>query len=150
MIKRYEPELPDGIRVQFTLPEDYILGTDITLFVNGQLVLSMDDEDHPYGYFLDLNEKIFTFYTAPYSGERLYVMYEIDDVIDINFENIDWSKSIKKINIDSLIRKVDFNTKSNKIMFEIKTKKEYWQETHKRVIWENNIKRITFNVIEHQ
>lgn len=140
MIKRYEPSLPDGTRVEFELPDDYILGTDITLFVNGQLVSSLNDTEHPYGYYLDNERKIFTFYVAPFNDERLYIMYEIPDLINITFDNIDWEKKIKIIN---------FIINTNKVEWFIKTKNSIWDVELNKKEWSTKTLCKTFDNIKH-
>lgn len=126
MIKRFKPSQPDGQTLRFALPEEYILGTEITLFVNGQLLAVQDDEEHPYGYYLDDSRRIFTFYIPPYSTDFLYIMYEIADPFDIYFDNIDWSKSIKRI---------DFTPKVNKQEWKIDTERLEWKQNTTEIDW---------------
>ncbi len=137
MIKRYTPEHPDGVRVEFSLPDDYILGTKITLFANGQLVNSFEKIDHPYGYFLDAIEKKFTLYVAPYADESLYLMYEIDDLIDITFDNIDWDKKIKSIDFSTEVYENSWNIGFYDIQWEEKTSKNDWKTLNQEINWEN-------------
>ena len=76
MLKRFVPlEIPNGIRTTFNLPESYA-GGDITLFVNGQLLATLNDTSHPFGYTLDETDKTFTFYRAPYTNDTLYIIYD--------------------------------------------------------------------------
>jgi hypothetical protein len=75
MIKRFKPAQPDGSKTKFDLPDAYIGGI-ITIFVNGQMLYTQDDTDHPFGYTLDEDDKSFTFYTAPENDDFLYIMYD--------------------------------------------------------------------------
>jgi hypothetical protein len=127
MIRRYLPEQPDGTRVNFDLPKGYILGTEITLFVNGQLLDVENDKENPYGYFLSDTKKIFTFYEAPLDDDHLYIMYD-DGNVDLNFDNVDWSKSI---------RVIDFSVKINPMK---------WEEKINPMKWEENINSLSFKV----
>jgi len=145
MIKRYEPKRPDGINKNFELPDDYLKDTKITVFVNGQLVDSMNDINHPYGYTLDSENKIFSFYKAPYSDERLYVMYEIYDIVNITFDNIDWDKKIKVVNWDLLHVKKEWNVNNNSLLWETKTYNKEWKTYSNNIEWNEKIQIINFD-----
>jgi hypothetical protein len=76
MLKRYVPlQVPNDIATTFELPSTYI-GGDITLFINGQLLATRNDTEHPFGYTLDETNKNFTFYTAPQTDDFIYVLYD--------------------------------------------------------------------------
>ena len=77
MLKRFNPAQPDGTKTEFGLPESYNGGI-ITIFINGQMLYTQDDNEHPFGYTLDEDNKTFTFYTAPDEDTFLYIMYDSD------------------------------------------------------------------------
>ena len=98
MLKRYKPTQPDGSLLTFELPPSYIDG-EIILFINGQMLQTQNDSSHPYGYTLDKTNKTFTFYTAPEADDSLYILY--DYPINLNFNNVDWTKKIESFNFDT-------------------------------------------------
>jgi hypothetical protein len=76
MLKRYTPlQVPNGIVTTFELPSTYI-GGDIILFINGQLLATRNDTEHPFGYTLDESNKNFTFYTPPHADDFIYILYD--------------------------------------------------------------------------
>jgi len=76
MLKRYTPlQVPNGANTTFELPSTYV-GGDITLFINGQLLATRNDIEHPFGYELDETNKEFTFYIPPYENDYIYVLYD--------------------------------------------------------------------------
>ena len=82
MLKRFKPAQPDGTKITFSLPSSYIGGI-ITIFINGQMLYSQDNQDDFYGYTLDELNKEFTFYTPPESDDFLYVMYDSEAGSDV-------------------------------------------------------------------
>ena len=144
MIKRFTPEQPDGIKTIFDLPERYIFDTDITLFVNGQLLDVKEDTNHPYGYFLDSHNRIFTFYYPPSETDYLYVMYDEEDPIPLNFDNIDWTKKVKVIDFTSKKIKQDWKLNSKKIQWDKNPVKISWDMAATKIKWNILSKSITF------
>ena len=144
MIKRFKPSQPDGSNLVFALPDEYILNTEITLFVNGQLLAVQDDQEHPYGYYLNSNLKIFTFYIPPYSTDFLYIMYEISNSFDVYFDNIDWSKKIKKIDFDPKVNKQEWKVDIERLEWKQNTAEIDWEVDTNEVEWDIETKTILF------
>ena len=148
MIQRFTPIQPDGSTLIFELPGNYILGTDITLFVNGQLLDVLDDSANPYGYFLNNSEKIFTFFEAPLDDDHLYVMYE-DGSLELHFNNIDWTKKIRTIDFSTSIIQSNWKQETQKTQWDMKTQKFEWDTTPEKIIWKQEITGISFNYKIH-
>lgn len=144
MIKRFLPDQPDGIKLEFDLPYGYKNGTDITIFINGQLIDSLDDTANPYGYFLDDSKKIFTFYIAPLSDDHLYVMYD-DASLELSFNNIDWTKKIKVIDFSTDIKQSTWKQEVQQLEWDILLDKLEWDMQPIEIQWEQEIKGINFN-----
>lgn len=144
MLKRYTPTQPDGINKVFDLPDAYVLGTEINLFVNGQLINAENDTSHPLGYFLDSLNKIFTFYEEPYVSDYLYVMYEVEDIQDLYFDNIDWSKKVRKIDFTSTVNKQVWKVDTQKVEWDSKPIKINWSIDSKKIDWKLDTKVIEF------
>ena len=75
MLKRYKPTSTNGSTSLYNLPQSYS-GGDITLFVNGQLLDTIDDINHPYGFTLDEINKQFSFFTPPLPDDFIYIIYD--------------------------------------------------------------------------
>lgn len=83
MLKRYRPSSqPDGTKTLFVLPITYI-GGNITLFINGQLVDTQNDTEHPFGYILDEGAKTYEFYTPPLDEDFIYLIYDDTGISDV-------------------------------------------------------------------
>ena len=136
MLKRFVPlEDIDGVNTIFTLPADYYKG-DITLFVNGQLLPTRDDHLHFYGYELNESEKYFEFYEAPEDDDYLYIIYESTE--DLNFfDNVDWTKKVKKI---------EFTPKTNKLSWSMKPVKIVWTNEIQKKTWDMNPVKMQFDL----
>lgn len=110
MLSRYIPTEPiDGSNIEYTFPIDYNKGT-ITIFVNGQLLNTRDDLEHPFGYMLDLVEKKLVFFKPLQAEDSLFFLYEKKLSI-ISFNNIDWTKKLIKIDFGIKVEKIQWNTK---------------------------------------
>jgi len=81
MLKRFKPnESTDGTTT-FSLPDDYV-GGGISVFVNGVIYNTRDEDSHPFGYTLDEDDKTFTFYIALQADDTIYVLYDSDGSSD--------------------------------------------------------------------
>ena len=145
MLKRFKPEQPDGTRLVFNLPDRYTFDTDINLFVNGQLLDTFEDIEHPYGYFLDSHARIFTFYIPPLSDDYLYVMYDELDPLVLSFDNVDWTKKVRKIDFSVSVFKQDWKIETNKVNWDIKPVKTTWDMESKKVEWATETNNINFS-----
>jgi hypothetical protein len=82
MLKRYNPDTqPNGTKTEWSLPSAYIGGT-VTIFINGQMLAVQNKDDEYYGFTVDEDNKILTFYTAPLDGDFLYILYDSDGTGD--------------------------------------------------------------------
>jgi len=142
MIKRYVPGIPDGIKTRFSLPSDYVKGTNITLFANGQLVDVMDDNTHPYGYYIDVDS--FVFYSAPLSIDTLYVMYEVKDLAANFFNNINWSKNIIKIDFYPKPISKTWSTKVIQKLWPLNIKQKNWSTKVIQKKFDRKVVKINF------
>lgn len=114
MLSRYIPtEVTDGVNLEYSLPNDYNSGI-VTIFVNGQLLNTQDDLEHPFGYTLDTQNKKITFFIPLQTNDSLFLLYDKRLSI-ICFNNIDWSKKLIKKDFDVKVIKIKWDTKVTSI-----------------------------------
>jgi hypothetical protein len=106
-----------------------------------------DEASHPYGFSLDQENKTFSFYVAPDEDDALYVLYEYS--IQLSFENVDWTKTIRSIDFSSKIQKSVWDSAPIKTIWEKGCTPIVWENKPITLKWEQQTKKQTFTAKVH-
>ena len=152
MLKRFRPEkyvnsvgsykqVTEG-QIFYKLPRDFN-GGYLTLFVNGQMLDCQNNKEHPYGFEVNEKRRRFNFFIEPDDDDELYMLY--DTYILPSFENLDWTKEVKKITFGTKEVMNFWSVKQKTNEFSIDTKSYKFSTTKKTFKFSTTKKTFKFN-----
>ena len=144
MLKRFVPsENIDGVNNSFQLPNEYLVGNDISVFVNGALYSGLDDVNNPYGF--TITDKVLSFYTTLSLGDTLFIMYD-DGLTDIDYNNVDWTKTVKTNLFEIVTKQIEYSYTTNKIKWTYIGDKIDWSPKKQQDLFDSNVNKIDFKI----